>query len=241
MHLKNKTYGNTDFELSATASSNLNVSYVSSDESVVTINGSTVTIIGAGTSKITASQPGNNNFHEAPSVAQQLVVNKADQTITITPVSDKLTSDPDFDVEAVVDSGLDLEYSLTGPASITGETISLQGIKGTVEVTVSQPGNGNYNSTEASISFDVLEEVISDVVDNNLNVNVFPNPATNWIQLEGNDNTYQVDMLHLNGEVVISKQVETEQKLQLGELKAGVYILKLTHNNHMTITKLLIE
>ncbi len=72
--LANKTTSDVPFALTATASSALTVSYISSNTSVATISGSTVTIVGAGTTTITASQSGNENFNAAASVSQNLVV-----------------------------------------------------------------------------------------------------------------------------------------------------------------------
>jgi Leucine-rich repeat (LRR) protein len=72
--LDNKTFGDADFGLTATASSGLDVSYSSSDLTVATIDGSTVTIVGAGTTTITASQAGDDNYHAADPVAQTLEV-----------------------------------------------------------------------------------------------------------------------------------------------------------------------
>lgn len=57
--LPSKTYGDAEFSLTATASSGLDVSYVSSDPSVATLSGAKVTILKAGTTTITASQAGN--------------------------------------------------------------------------------------------------------------------------------------------------------------------------------------
>ncbi|MCX6309261.1 MAG: right-handed parallel beta-helix repeat-containing protein, partial [Bacteroidia bacterium] len=57
--LASKIYGAANFALSATVSSGLPITYTSSNTSVATISGSTVTIVGVGTTTITASQPGN--------------------------------------------------------------------------------------------------------------------------------------------------------------------------------------
>lgn len=80
--LETKTYGDADFDLTATASSGLTVSYESSNPDVATISGSTVTITGAGTTTITASQLGDANYIEAAAVTQELKVNKALLTAT---------------------------------------------------------------------------------------------------------------------------------------------------------------
>ena len=155
--LTNKIFGGADFDLTATASSTLAVSYASSDVTVATISGNTVTIIGAGSAVITASQDGDTNNNAAPDVAQTLTVTKADQTISITAIADKVITDADFDVTATTTSGLALTYSVAGPATNSGNTISLTGGSGTVDVTVNQAGNSNYNTAQATASFNVID------------------------------------------------------------------------------------
>src|SRR5690606_18776883 len=63
-------------------SSGLQVSYVSSNPSVATISGNTVTIVGAGTTTISASQNGDDTYNPAPDVNQDLLVNKATPIVT---------------------------------------------------------------------------------------------------------------------------------------------------------------
>jgi photosystem II stability/assembly factor-like uncharacterized protein len=69
-----KTFGNANFSLGATASSALGVSYVSSNPAVATVSGNTVTIVGAGSTIITASQAGNANYNAAADVQQTLTI-----------------------------------------------------------------------------------------------------------------------------------------------------------------------
>ncbi|NME71811.1 LamG-like jellyroll fold domain-containing protein [Flammeovirga aprica] len=61
-------------ELSATASSGLAVTYESSNPAVATVNGATITVIGAGETDIIASQVGNERYNEAVNVVQKLIV-----------------------------------------------------------------------------------------------------------------------------------------------------------------------
>lgn len=82
MALTDKTYGDASFTLSATASSSLGVSYTSSNTSVATINGNTVTIVGAGSTTISASQAGDASYAAATNATQGLTVNKAVITAT---------------------------------------------------------------------------------------------------------------------------------------------------------------
>lgn len=77
-----KTYGEQDYTLTATASSGLAVTYTSSNPNVATIVNGQVHIVGAGTTEITASQAGNNDYQAAAPVTQSLTVNPVALTVT---------------------------------------------------------------------------------------------------------------------------------------------------------------
>ncbi|HQU81559.1 MAG TPA: MBG domain-containing protein [Pyrinomonadaceae bacterium] len=77
-----KTYGDGDFSLTATASSNLAVSFASNSTSVCTVSGSSVHIVSAGTCSITASQAGNGDWASAESVTKTLSIAKGSLTVT---------------------------------------------------------------------------------------------------------------------------------------------------------------
>jgi gliding motility-associated-like protein len=144
--LSDNTFGDPDYSLSASASSGLNVNFSSSNSSVATVTGSTVHIVGAGTTIITASQPGDANYNPAPDVPQTLTVNKADQTIAFSVLSDKTFGDGDYAISAIASSGLNVNYSSSniGVATVTGNTVYIVGA-GTTIITASQPGDANYN------------------------------------------------------------------------------------------------
>ena len=77
-----KSYGDGDFSLTASASSGLAIQYISSDPSIASITGNSVSILTAGSVTITASQSGNDNTMPAFSIQQTLVVQKAPLTVT---------------------------------------------------------------------------------------------------------------------------------------------------------------
>jgi uncharacterized repeat protein (TIGR03803 family) len=142
-----KTFGDAPFVLPAIASSGLPVVYSSSDPLVATVSGSTVTILGAGTAVITASQPGNASFRPAADVEKNLVVNKANQTITFDPLVEKSVSDAAFQLTATASSGLSVGFvsSNTNVATVSGNTVTIVGV-GSTTITASQVGNVNYNA-----------------------------------------------------------------------------------------------
>jgi hypothetical protein len=72
--LSDQLVGGTTFTLTGTASSGLDVAYVSSNTAVATVSGNTVTIVGAGTTNITAGQAGDVTYVAAADVTQSLTV-----------------------------------------------------------------------------------------------------------------------------------------------------------------------
>jgi ABC-type anion transport system duplicated permease subunit len=155
--IPSKVYGNPPFTLSATASSGLVVSFriVSGP---ATVSGSTVTITGAGTVIVEASQAGNTTYNAAAPVRQSFTVAKANQTISFPAITSKSYGTPPFTVTATGSSGLQVSFRIvSGPATVSGSTITLTGI-GTVVVEASQAGNANYNAaTPVSQSFAVVK------------------------------------------------------------------------------------
>ena len=84
-----QNYGASSFALTApTSNSSGSFTYTSSNTSVATISGTILTIVGAGTSTITASQAASGNYTTGSTTAT-LTVNKA--TLTITAVNQSVT------------------------------------------------------------------------------------------------------------------------------------------------------
>ncbi|RDV11985.1 T9SS C-terminal target domain-containing protein [Pontibacter diazotrophicus] len=79
-------------------------------------------------------------------VGSTTTVSKESQTITFPSIPAKTYGDPDFTVSATASSGLPVAFSIvSGPAKITGSTITLTG-SGTVVVEATQSGNTTYNA-----------------------------------------------------------------------------------------------
>jgi hypothetical protein len=72
--ISSKMLGGPAFALDAVSSSGLAVTYNSSVPAVAMVSGSQVTIVGEGSTTITASQIGNDIYNAAPNVAQVLLV-----------------------------------------------------------------------------------------------------------------------------------------------------------------------
>ncbi len=83
--LQDRTFGDAPFSVSGTATSSLPVSYTVGSGDNCTIAGSTVTITGAGTCSVTATQPGDATYAAADSVTQTFAIAKATPALTWSP------------------------------------------------------------------------------------------------------------------------------------------------------------
>jgi uncharacterized protein YjdB len=150
-----------NFELQATASSGLPVTFSSSDPVTASVNGRMVTLLKAGSLNITASQPGNDDYYEAPGVVRTLIINednnagKKNQTITFNLRDTEWKSSyGDLTLDAVASSGLPVTFSSSNPeiAAINGNILTLQDGRYenvSIIITATQAGNDEYNAAPA--------------------------------------------------------------------------------------------
>jgi hypothetical protein len=78
-----------------------------------------------------------------------LTVTKAPQSITFYPLPN-LAHGTTFPLSARASSGLAVTYTVSGPATITNNILSVSGT-GTVQVIATQTGNGNYNAATSVV------------------------------------------------------------------------------------------
>ena len=125
--LANKRADDPPFTLGATNSSGLPVNFSSSDPAVATLGGNSVTLVGVGSTTITASHDGNSTFQPAV-VSRNLTVSGAPPAIAGQPVNRSINTT----------SNTTFSTSVTGTAPLNyqwfGLTPSLSGATGTAIV-----------------------------------------------------------------------------------------------------------
>jgi hypothetical protein len=143
--LGDKTFGDADFLLLATASSGLEVTFATAS-GPCTVLGISVHVTGAGSCTIRASQAGNANYNIAPDVEQSFTIAKANQTIAFGALVGKTFGDADFLVSATASSTLGVTFSVaSGSCTISGSSVHIAGA-GNCTVRASQAGNADYNA-----------------------------------------------------------------------------------------------
>jgi hypothetical protein len=138
-------YGEAPFALTATASSGLAVNYTSSNPAVATVSGSTITLVGVGSTTITAEQVGDANYLAAASVPQTLEV--------LSNLDIPVIYEPFADIQSTL-SGNTPGTGLSGSWISGGMNVSPTGLSyGTLPTSggmaVKPSGNGSANASVA--------------------------------------------------------------------------------------------
>ena len=148
--LSTLTLESETIELNAVATSGLDIVYSSSNTAVATIEGNTLTIVGAGETTITARQAGNNQYTPAE-ITQTLNISKLSQTIVWEQnLNDITLLENFFELTAEATSGLIVTYTSSNEAvaQINGNILSIIG-EGEATITATQLGNEKYDAAVA--------------------------------------------------------------------------------------------
>jgi len=159
-----KTYGDPNFNLTATSSGTGAFTFTISDTTLATVTGSTVSIVAAGITIATVSQTADSK-HLAATATMTLTINKADPTIVFNDVT-KNFGDIDFDLVASSNSSGTFSFivSDTSVATVSSSTITIIGGGSTI-VTLNQSEVNNYNAGVATMTLTVNKASISIIFD----------------------------------------------------------------------------
>jgi hypothetical protein len=217
--ITDKTVGDPAFQLTATASSNLPITYSTTSDKVTIPNGSsTVTIVKAGRVAIKASQAGNTSFQPAADVTQSFCIKPVKPIVTV--------------------SGSNTEsVTLTSNASV-GNRWFLNG------TAIPSATNATFNATAAGVykvqvvvddcasefSSDIPLVVTGDLPGNSNAVGVYPNPVEDNLELIGVkgelSNVQLVDLAGIQNAIQFEKRGDTYQA-NVQHLAFGLYVLQV--------------
>lgn len=229
-------------ELTATASSGLQVEYRVDNESLASIEGNKLTALAAGTVTVYASQKGDDTYKEAPEAILFAVINA--------PLNERIAQaivwDQDFDVLHVGDvveltatatSGLEVTYYVNDEnlASIEGNVLTVLAA-GQLEIYAQQNGNEQYQPAMEEVRYatidvaDALQAITPDVsvtiYNGTINVN-----ATNL---------NRVEIFNTNGQLVADTQAEGQATINLNGHK-GMFVMVCHINSERMAHKFVIR
>lgn len=143
-----KTYEDIPFTLPEKTDKGLTISYKVINTQVATVSGNTVTITGAGTTEIVASQDGDATHYAATPVTRTFTVNKQAQTLNFPAFGPKVYGDAPIVLNATTDKNLTVRYEAEGNAVSIENNIVTIVRPGSAKITATQEGNKNYLAIE---------------------------------------------------------------------------------------------
>jgi len=237
--LATKIYGDEPITLPQATSAGLTISYHSSNENVATVSGNILTIKGAGTATITASQSGNCDYLVATSVSQTLTVTQAPLKIT---AEDKTRhvgeANPEF---TLTYNGFrnDENENVLAILPIIFCAADINSPAGFYPIELSDGLDNNYQYTLINGVLEVIGKVgIDNVLANQLKI--FPNPAQNEIFIESDSQIEKVEIYSLTG-VLIKLENNFTGKISISALPRGVYLLKVYTDKASAVSKIVKE
>ena len=146
--LPSLTFGDAPFELEAWSTSGLPVTFLSSNSSIASVNGSVLTVNAAGTVNVIASSI--NPGYTRSQVLKTLIIRKRSQSISFSPLEPKDFGDASFQITATSASGLPVEFTSLSPGvvQVEGNWVKIIG-NGVAEIVASQSGDSNWEPAES--------------------------------------------------------------------------------------------
>ena len=169
-----KSFGDANFNLTATSSSTGAFTFTISDTSIATITGSTISIVTAGITVVTVSQAADSKYYAAIAT-MTLTINKINPTIAFNDVV-KDFGDTDFSLLVSSNSSGTFSFGVsdTNIATVNNGVITITG-GGSTTITVNQAEDTNYfagiatmtltvNRASGAITFNDLTKTYGDPV-----------------------------------------------------------------------------
>lgn len=115
------------------------------------------------------------------------------------------------------------------------------GTNGNVSYTVGQVVYTTNTGTTGSVAqgvqqpFEIQIVLGADNFNINLQLAVYPNPTTNWLQLEVRNTDFanlSYQLFDLNGKMILNEKITAEtSSIQMERLPAAIFLLKVVSNN----------
>ncbi len=171
------TVGDAAFTVATTTKSSGSISYAVVS-GPATVSGNSVTVTGAGTVTLQASEAAAGNYAAATATASFAVATAAATpgALTFAPIGPQTFPEAAFAVTATSASPAAITYTMTGPGWISGNSVTLVGT-GMVTVFASQPASGKYAAGNASASFVVTATPAGTLVLSAIGPQTFPSAA----------------------------------------------------------------
>jgi uncharacterized protein YjdB len=223
--ISERSYGDEDFELNVSTISSFPLTIESSDEEIASVTGTLVKILKPGEVVITASLAGDDN-HEATTTARTLIIGKAPQEITFHELPEFVHGNNiTFTMFAGATSLLPVTFTSDNAdvASVQNNILKIEG-PGEAQITATQSGNELFKAAPAVVR-SVKVHVITDMESGTNRLKIFPNPARDFLTVEGVTGITHVEVVDLAGKLQ-TIELDATNTADISKLSAGMFFLR---------------
>jgi len=190
---------------------------------------------------------GSNAIGTSYGEDQSFTTEKYEQEITFPSLPEKSINDDDFDPGATSNRGLPITYSSSNGQVATIENGMIHIVEaGTTDITASQQGNDTvYAATPIMRTLDV-SEATGAVYTKLSNVKIYPNPVSNTLHIEIDEETmsgdYKVTITNMDGKQVFYENFEGRYyQVNVEPFGSGYYLLELQTANRTKQLKIWVK
>lgn len=136
----------------------------------------------------------------------------------------------DFDASSSSDpEGHELTYAWDFGDGSTGEGVQIShnfGQAGSFNVELTVTDNYGGSATESTV-IEVREEEVALSTDTSIDLEVYPNPASNFIQFRGLEGSFNFNITGLDGKIYLHESIIKQTSLDISHLPKGMYIIRI--------------
>jgi hypothetical protein len=213
-----KTVGDAQFELTATSSAGLPVSYSTTDDNI-SLSGNKVTAVSAGMTTIKAEQAGDANYNAAPTVEQSFCINPPKPTVTqerISATEILLTSSNEAGNQWYFNG---VEIALATAKTFMATAEGTHTVKTTVETCASELSD-EFSTTITGIEVSPEDRLA-----------IYPNPVQRHLVVEQKKATSTfviISIIDSSGKVLLQRTSKnTQEVFDVGAFGSGLYQIQV--------------
>lgn len=170
------------------------------------------------------------------------VTGKQPQSILTEEIIIKKSGDAPFHLTATASSGLEVQWKLlSGPAVINGDTVTITG-PGWINMLAEQKGDDSFYPVNQRVLIRVDQTLVNSTqsIDKNGHVLVYPNPTNGILNIEV-DKLASIKLYDSLGKEIMHRNIDGSGALDLSEIIAGIYFVKITEEHHISFHRIIKE
>ena len=130
-------------------------------------------------------------------------------------------------------------YSIGNIASLTGHNSPNSATYHYFFYNIKMKENCISNFAEATAVF-VIPSIFEDVIHNNFSI--YPNPATNLINISSNESIESIDIYDLKGGIIFSQSKNKKNtSIDVSNFAKGIYVVKVVSMKYSNLQQLIIQ